>query len=208
MGNIWFTSDTHFNHQRILQDRPEFNSLEEMNETLIINWNERVKPGDRVYHLGDFALGNASDLLPILERLHGQIYLVRGNHEKVAEHKLIVDRFVWVKDYLGLKIGDQKIYLCHYAFRTWNCMHHGSWHLHGHSHGSLEDLPNSKSFDVNTFEELLGKGEVFYWGHHPSGNTNITDYNPTGLIAWAGETAWRITPSPDSIEIERLGTDE
>jgi calcineurin-like phosphoesterase family protein len=147
--NIWFTADTHFNHARIIViNRPRFASVEEMNETLIERWNARVKPGDRVYHLGDFALGRPPDSTVIASRLHGQIYLVRGNHEKVAEHPLVRGRFVWIKDYFGLKVGTQKIYLCHYAFRTWNGMHHGSWHLHGHSHGTLEDLEASRSFDV------------------------------------------------------------
>jgi calcineurin-like phosphoesterase family protein len=100
-----------------------------MNETMIERWNSRVKKGDRVYHLGDVALGRPSEAAEILARLNGQIFLVRGNHEAVAEHKLCRDRFVWIKDYFGLKVGDQKIYLCHYAFRTWNCEHHGSWHL-------------------------------------------------------------------------------
>ena len=58
------------------------------------------------------------------------------------------DRFVWIKDYFGLKVGEQKVYLCHYAFRTWNQMHRGSWHLYGHSHGTLPELETSRSFDV------------------------------------------------------------
>jgi calcineurin-like phosphoesterase family protein len=166
-SNVWFTADTHFNHRRILEiNRPQFASVEEMNETMVERWNERVKKDDRVYHLGDVALGRPEDAVGILSRLNGQIFLIRGNHEKVAEHKLCVGRFIWVKDLFGLKVGEQKIYLCHYAFRTWNQMHHGSWHLHGHSHGTLEDLETSKSFDVGvdcwnfspiSFDEVAAK---------------------------------------------------
>jgi len=145
MNDIWFTSDTHFNHKNCLLFRKQFASLDEMNDLMIERWNERVRPGDRVYHLGDFALGPVEEARKIAERLNGQIYLIRGNHERVAEK---LDRWIWIKDYFGLKVGDQKIYLCHYAFRTWNCMHHGSWHLHGHSHGSLPELETSRSFDV------------------------------------------------------------
>lgn len=150
MTNIYFTSDTHFNHARLC-DGPRshrFASVEQMNETMIERWNERVRRNDIVYHLGDVALGSAEDARAILDRLNGQIYLVRGNHERVAEHRLCRDRFIWIKDYHRVKVGDQKIYLLHYAMRTWNCAHRGSWHLHGHSHGSLEELSTARSFDV------------------------------------------------------------
>lgn len=33
-----------------------FLSVEEMNETIINNWNKRVSPNDVVYHLGDIAI--------------------------------------------------------------------------------------------------------------------------------------------------------
>jgi calcineurin-like phosphoesterase family protein len=149
MNNVFFTADTHFNHRKCqeLFRNNHFSSLEEMNETIIERWNERISKSDRVYHLGDVALGTPSEARKILNRLNGQIYLIRGNHESVAEHKLCVDRFVWIKDYFGLKVGTQKIYLFHYALRTWNCMHYGSWSLHAHSHGSLPEL-NHRSFDV------------------------------------------------------------
>lgn len=167
-NNIFFTSDTHFNHAKCCElfRKGRFASVDEMNETLIARWNERVTKGDRVYHLGDFALGRPEAAAEILKRLNGQIFLIRGNHDKVAEHRLCKDRFIWIKDYFGLKVGEQKIYLCHYAFRTWNCMHHGSWHLHGHSHGGLPELETSRSFDVGvdcwdfypvSYEEVAAK---------------------------------------------------
>jgi len=50
-SNVWFTADTHFNHRRLIEiNRPQFCSVEEMNETMIERWNERVEKGDRVYH--------------------------------------------------------------------------------------------------------------------------------------------------------------
>lgn len=150
MNDIFFTGDTHFNHRKCqeLFRKDKFKSLEDMNETIIERWNARIKKSDRVYHLGDFSLGTTVECRRVANRLNGQIYLIRGNHEKVAEHKACADRFVWIKDYFGLKVGEQKIYLCHYAFRTWNCIHHGSWNLHGHSHGSLPEIETLRQSDV------------------------------------------------------------
>jgi calcineurin-like phosphoesterase family protein len=82
MSKIWFTSDHHFNHKNILEytSRP-WKSVEEMNEALILNWNEVVSEEDLVWHLGDFAMGDRSKMLDIRTRLNGRINFVRGNHD-------------------------------------------------------------------------------------------------------------------------------
>jgi len=82
MNEIWFTSDTHFGHKNILvyqkADRP-FDSVEEMNEALISNWNYCVAPKDTVYHLGDFCFGKKN--IDIAGRLNGNKRLIMGNHD-------------------------------------------------------------------------------------------------------------------------------
>jgi len=154
---IWFTSDTHFGHANVIRfnNRP-FKDVEQMDAMLIKNWNSVVSYQDDVYHLGDFSLTSAERSLRILEQLNGNIHLIKGNHEKsVLEKSFTRDKFCWIKDYYELKVEDpsakggrQSIVLLHYAMKVWNKSHHGSWHLYGHSHGSLPDDINSLSFDV------------------------------------------------------------
>jgi len=62
---LWFTSDTHFSHARIIElcDRP-FKDYHHMNEFIIGNWNAAVAWDDEVTHLGDVALG------PFAESIH------------------------------------------------------------------------------------------------------------------------------------------
>ena len=56
MADIYFTADTHFNHENILDYcRRPYNNIQEMNEALVENWNKTVKKEDTVYHLGDFS---------------------------------------------------------------------------------------------------------------------------------------------------------
>lgn len=138
---IFFTSDTHFSHKNIIKycNRP-FNSIEEMDEKLIQNWNSVIKPNDSCYHLGDVCFG---DFSKIRQRLNGKIYLIKGNHDR----KLDRSYFEWVRDYYELQVGKQSIILSHYAFKIWNRSHHNSYHLYGHSHGTLPE-DDSKSFDV------------------------------------------------------------
>ena len=53
--NVFFTSDCHFNDSEIVLifNRP-FKDGDDMNTKLFHNWNQRVKPEDTVYHIGDF----------------------------------------------------------------------------------------------------------------------------------------------------------
>jgi calcineurin-like phosphoesterase family protein len=155
MSKIFFTSDHHFGHTNIIKfcDRP-FKSVEEMNETLIERWNEKIKPEDEVYHLGDFAMNSDTELVAkILDRLNGTKYLIVGNHEGPAlNHR---KKFKWIKEYFELKVNDadckngvQRIILFHYAMRVWRSDFRGTWHLYGHSHGNLPDKEDSLSFDI------------------------------------------------------------
>lgn len=152
--NIFFTADHHFGHENIIKfsERP-FESLDQMNEELIKRWNEKVEPGDTVYHLGDMSLGKPDFTKEILDRLHGNIHLIKGNHEGAA--LTYPKRFASIRDYHELRIdesdqsnGKQKIILFHYAMRTWNGSHRGVWQLYGHSHGTLPDDEMALSFDV------------------------------------------------------------
>lgn len=76
MSKVFFTADTHFGSERTLTlSRRPFKTVEEMDETLINNWNSVVDKNDIVYHLGDF--GNYE----IVKRLNGKVTLIWGNYE-------------------------------------------------------------------------------------------------------------------------------
>lgn len=162
----FFTSDTHFGHKNIIKhaDRP-FANTREMDEAMIANWNEVVGPQDTVYHLGDvFVYCDVEYAIEVRERLNGRICILRGNHDQIAD-KLMrrsdVTGFRWIKDYYKVKHPDpeplrpdsghgdkQHIVLFHYAMRTWHHKRRGVWHLYGHSHGQLWDIPDDLSVDI------------------------------------------------------------
>ena len=84
---IWFSSDHHFHHERIIQyqNRP-FHHVTEMNEKLVELHNECVKPSDHWYCLGDVTIlrDNQGRGLNILRRMNGHKRLILGNHDHYA----------------------------------------------------------------------------------------------------------------------------
>lgn len=82
MIKTWFTSDTHFGHKNILAYEKEyrpFDTLNEMHQRLIDNWNSVVNKKDNIYHLGDFCFGSKN--IEIADRLNGRKILIMGNHD-------------------------------------------------------------------------------------------------------------------------------
>lgn len=161
MTDVFFVSDTHFGHANIIKycNRP-FESLQHMDDSMIENWNKVVKPGDLVYHLGDFALvRQPHDVYDKYSKhLNGQKILVYGNHDRWKKTKHPSNYgFVKIVPYLEIEIKEQKITLCHYAMKTWNGSHRGRWNLHGHSHGSLPRDYACHQLDVG----------VDVWGYTP-----------------------------------------
>jgi calcineurin-like phosphoesterase family protein len=86
MPAVFLVSDTHFGHAgvcRFLRSdgtklRP-WDDPAEMDEEMVRRWNDRVRPNDKVYHLGDVVINRKA--LPIMERLNGDKVLIRGNHD-------------------------------------------------------------------------------------------------------------------------------
>jgi len=154
-----------------------------MTESLIQHWNARVRAGDVVYHLGDFALSwgrkHEGVIDAILSRLNGQKWLITGNHDRdeITRNPRWVKVIPYHEIHVPIHAGKQRIVLCHYALRVWNQMHRGAWMLHGHSHGNLPDA-GGKTADVGVdvwdyapvsvdqIERLMSKREIVTRDHH------------------------------------------
>lgn len=134
-SRVFFTSDTHFNHSNIIRfcDRP-FADVEEMNETIIANWNRVVGEEDILFHLGDFCLGGVTEWNRFLDRLHGHIYLILGNHDLRNMRPALMERFEQVSMGMCIEVEKQKIYLNHYPFLCFDGGYSNVWQLFGHVH--------------------------------------------------------------------------
>lgn len=151
MSNLWFTSDTHFDHKNILKfarGTRTGNDILEMNELLIQAWNGVVRPGDEVWHLGDLSFGDVPKISRIVTRLNGRINLVTGNHDKKIKWNKDIQRlFESVQSYKTMVVGSAQLVLFHFPIYEWEDCHKGSIHFHGHTHGSVQ-FPDQRVFDV------------------------------------------------------------
>jgi calcineurin-like phosphoesterase family protein len=137
---MFFTSDTHFQHENIIKycKRP-FSNVEENDEEIIRRWNEKVPEDGIVFHLGDVAFGDPDKVDKILERLNGTIYLVIGNHDWrriVSQHAW---RFEKMTQQINMKIGKRHVILNHYPMLAFSGAWRGedaTYQLFGHVHTS------------------------------------------------------------------------
>lgn len=118
------------------ENRP-FENVEQMNETLIKNWNNKVHANDNVYVLGDFAFAKPERVNGILDKLNGKKYLIIGNHDHfLRSKKFDATKFQWIKDYATITDGAQRVALFHYPIAVWDRSHYGTIHLYGHVHSN------------------------------------------------------------------------
>ena len=163
----FFSSDWHLNHANIIKyDKRPFATVEQMNATIISNYNSIVTPDDEFYFLGDFCMGDRSMTEGYLQQLNGKKFFIAGDHDK----QKTIELFKKYGTYLGRKadivIDRCLITLSHFPLETWAGMQHGSWLLHGHSHHNVPDNPNRLSMDMGingwnykpvSFEEIEKK---------------------------------------------------
>ncbi|TYC49858.1 metallophosphatase [Weissella muntiaci] len=181
----FFTSDTHFFHEILLQSnnfspRP-YDNLEDFHKGLIQAWNERVTNEDVVYHLGDVAFLNkikpvqrGYDLtLEILKELHGQIQFVKGNHDTRSFFKYLEknnyqladgkNKFVFHDVGLILKANGHQFFMTHYPLMFGQTQN--SINLHGHIHNSMVNVPENINVGVDSADlNYLFDDERPTWG--------------------------------------------
>jgi calcineurin-like phosphoesterase family protein len=148
----FFISDTHFGHTNIIkyENRP-FNTVGEMDEYIIKQWNSVVSDGDLVYHLGDFFLTYTDRQMEIFDRLDGDIILIRGNHDRQSDTKLI-ERigFKEVHDEYYLMEDGMVTLLTHRPILNLAYMDKNEidFNLHGHKH-SVENQYSDRHINLS-----------------------------------------------------------
>lgn len=145
----WVTSDTHFDHKNILQFEPSrshFQSVEDMNQHIITEWNKVVQPDDIVYHLGDFGMNlKYPRFKELLEQLNGFIILTQGNHDDSKTVRRLHEEGLITLHEVGFKMkrNKQVLWFSHYPMEIG--IRPRKWSICGHIH----NLPNTYINQIN-----------------------------------------------------------
>lgn len=130
MNKIYFISDLHLGHKKILDFSPGRGgtTTEEHDEWIIESWNSVVTKRDVVWVLGDVAMGEES--LKQVAKLRGQKNLIRGNHDRQA----LPTYLKYFNNVYGL--------VKRYGFWMSHCPLHpqelrGKVSVHGHTHQNI-----------------------------------------------------------------------
>jgi len=177
---VFFSSDLHISHNNIIKYCParwqflsEFErnilengsgneakimkvdqeSVDRMNNTIIDNINNVVGKNDALWMLGDVGwFKHRSQVVDFFNQINcNRIYLVVGNHDNLQLFPH--NTFAGVYDQTIISVSGVTVQLNHYAMLRWDQSHRSSWHLFGHSHGTLNDFiaekfPQYRMLDV------------------------------------------------------------
>lgn len=143
---VFFTADQHFGHKNIIEycNRP-FSDVEEMNEALIENWNKTVDNNDKIFVLGDFALGSSENIIKWGRALKGNKMLILGNHDRASKSVYLEAGFKEVSTY---PIVWNWVYILSHAPICWDRalpVYEGTkepyfCNIHGHIHDNPTEM--------------------------------------------------------------------
>lgn len=163
MSKVYFISDLHIGHKKILQFSGEYRqgtTVDEHDEWIVDQWNSVVKKRDTVWLLGDVCFDK--EKLHLLGQLNGQVKLILGNHDKLP----VQDYFQHLR-YLGGLCSYKGFWLSHCPIHPLE-MRKRKGNIHGHMHQHLIPAPEYRYINVCvdqnkgvpiTFDEVVSKFE-------------------------------------------------
>ena len=165
---IWFTSDLHLCHNKIASKRG-FTSIDEMNETIMLNWTKSINENDEVYILGDLLSGDVKRALELYRLLPGKKHVILGNHDTERRVKQYIKSNVFESVQYAHVIYTERyaFYLSHYPTKC-TCFQNGRYFvsLCGHEH------TDDKFLDWSN-QHFVYHCEVDAHNYHPVSLTTI-----------------------------------
>jgi calcineurin-like phosphoesterase family protein len=198
---VWVCSDSHYGHKNIcrgvtewrlpdgsipISQTRDFDTIEQMNETIVNNINSVVGQDDVLIHLGDWSFGGFENIQKFRDRiLCKEIHLILGNHDTSIEknRENVQELFTSVSHYTKLMYKLKTFVLFHYPVTSWDGLNKGHIQLHGHVHlptnlrfgkGKKMDVgmdghPTFVVYDIDDIIRIMDKREIasdMLFDHH------------------------------------------
>lgn len=182
--SVFVISDLHLGHKNIIRycDRP-FNSVSEMDEKLIRNWNRKVGPQDTVLYGGDLSLKSPTTGIEYVNRLNGEFVLLRGNHDGFDK---------WRTPFPVLEA----------EYFTYN--HHGEKFTFYYSHWP-EDYQEKTNRDDNRKEPAYSKPPEWFDGFNIHGHVHNNDVDAFPFVDFRERT---VNVGADLLSFTPISLDE
>ncbi|MBR3354600.1 MAG: metallophosphoesterase family protein [Oscillospiraceae bacterium] len=193
----YYISDLHFWHKNLISkmDKRPFETVEEMNEYMITQWNRKVRKNDEVVILGDLGFMKGEAANELLKRLNGKKFLIIGNHDHYFLDDKAFDRslFGWIKDYAELNDNKRVVVLSHYPMMCYNGQYRKDpegnpkrFMLYGHVHNTHDEQLINEFINITRKTILPDRAENEQ--HIPCNMINcfcmFSDYTPLTLDEW------------------------
>ena len=131
MSKVYFISDLHFGHEKIMGCAGDYrlgdDHVEHMHITIAL-WNARIRKNDTIYVLGDIAMTREG--LAACKELRGNKMLVRGNHDvyRTKDYLEVFNEVYGIRTYKGFWISHAPIHPNELRGRK---------NIHGHVHQNI-----------------------------------------------------------------------
>lgn len=178
-----YIADLHFSHNNVIKfDNRPFATVEEMNQTLVDNWNSVVKNEDTTYILGDFCWLKEAEWIKILDKLKGNKVLIEGNHDLKKMSKTLKDKFTYIKEKDEISDCGKKVIMSHYPEMAYKSSYNKKvFMLYGHVHNHTKEAEFIKKWTQelrdNCISDYDNKGQIINVGCMMS----YMDYTPRTL---------------------------
>jgi calcineurin-like phosphoesterase family protein len=152
----FFTSDTLFGRNFIAIERG-FETEEEMTDTYIENWNEKISKDDIIYHLGNFSWDPIT-CESVMSVLNGKIHFMTGSYDShLPQMSLIkLNKHTIIQNQISF-IHNKKAIISHWPLLDWPGKEEGVIQVHG---GNFETEAKHKSFRFNANIDSWNNGPI------------------------------------------------
>lgn len=191
---VFFSSDTHFNHSNMCSATTRwdsgyrtFDSLEAMNKTIINAINERVGEDDCFIHAGDWSFGGINSIVTLRSAIRCKnIYLAHGNHDHHIRNNTLIkngdseihpqDLFTQTFDIEYFRVEGQAFQVSHYPTLHHHQQSKESWMLFGHLHGEQSELLKIACDRYKMLDIGIDNHKLIYGTYAPFSFAEVEEY--------------------------------